>query len=552
MKNLFVLYILLNLVNYSYGFKLPSYSENTCRTGNEFADSQSIRLALDTILCTKSLITPSDFYYDLSQRIESIMGTGNGGNGTSEVSTSILKPSLSGTYGFALNKQKGNGSIQKQKQPNLYLNIGGGLGFVGFINEINIENPNVNFDINTELSIFFHTRAKYYPEECLRYSNVYEDFMVPYLFYQRSVKNIESKLDDIKKTQGRMIFRRDTDVIEIDTILKSTRNYKVLFQRSAYNKPSKHISHPKNGSFQYTYLDSNKIVTYFSYYKSGIGMLTGIDSLISSGDTIFKIRYRRESKDSLLLRALLSKLHNMETTHDHLLRTAPFNTRMFNSVNIDMSYKLESYLIYNGQSTFNEENLYRTTGSIYSIGINYNFYHFVTTRYLHDSRSYMAWGGNKYLRVGLKLLFTNAGEDGGNGPYKIAISDTLPGGLPYVSKNIYVFTPGVFARYIDLVPHMDFYIMENSRTVGLHLMTNYFYAMDNNITNGNRLNAGMGMLISVGNKFAKQINQLKGIPVNFEIMLTASNILHWHSDLKFTDKFIPNLRVNLPLNLIGL
>ena len=93
--------------------------------------------------------------------------------------------------------------------------------------------------------------------------------------------------------------------------------------------------------------------------------------------------------------------------------------------------------------------------------------------------------------------------------------------------------------------------MENSRTVGLHLLTNYLYSFENNAANGNKLNAGVGVFISISKKIAQKIDQLKGIPINFEVQMIATDLLHWTAATKFSDRVSPGLKIDLPLNLIG-
>ena len=543
--------VLLLGVLHAHGFAdRPSASE-TIKTIRPYADSSKIRLELDTILCTRYLITPNDFYRDLSKCIGTIIGVGTGGNGISDVQTSLLHPSISGSYGFGLNKKANKGDILRAEKAKVFLNVGGGIGFVDKISGIDIRNPNVEFDLNTELSIFFRPRATYNTEECVRYSNTYEDFMVPYIYLNRKINELSGKQDSLKKAGACISCRRDTDITTIDTLIKSSRNYKVLYQKTLAGRPRKTMQPPMNGPYSYTHLDSDKIVTYYYYYKDGTSWATGLDSTISRADSVFKIRYRREYKDSLDLKNLRSKLQKLDPVHNSLLLSAPFNTRIFNWVNLDLSYKIESYLIYNGLTNFAEKNLHRSSSSVYSVGVNYNFYHFVTTRYRHARGNFMAWGGNKYLRVGVNLLFTNAADEDDNGPYKVSIIDTIKGGVPYTKKTVSVFTPGVFDRRINLLPHADFYIMENSRTVGLHLLTNYLYSFENNAANGNKLNAGVGVFISISKKIAQKIGQLKGIPINFEVQMIATDLLHWTAATKFSDRVSPGLKIDLPLNLIG-
>jgi len=514
-------------------------------------DSASIRLELDTILCTKYLITPADFYADLSKCISSIIGIGNSGNGISDVRSTIIKPSVSGTYGFALNNNKNSQNIQQTEKVKLYLNVGGGIGFLDFLNNIDITNPNFEFDVNTELSIFFSTSARYNTEECLKYSNSYEDFMVPYLYYGRQEKQLSMKLDSIKKSGVCMACVRDTGIMEADTVIRSSRNYRVLYHRVLSQKLKSSLMPSRNGPFQHTQLDSNKIVTYYTYFNNGIEHPVGYDSTISRHDSIFKFRFRSVSSDSLQLKSLSARMQQLNAIHNGLVSAAPFNTRMFHWLNLDLSYKLESYLIYDGKTSFSSTDLSRGNSCIFSAGVNYNFYHFVTTRYRHGRGGFLAWGGNKYVRIGMNLMLTNAADEDNNGPYKVSVIDSLIGGVTYTKKTVTVFTPGILDRRVDLMPHADFYIMENSRTAGLHVATDYIYAFSQNEAHGNKLSAGLGIFISIGRKLSQRIDQLKGIPVNFEILLRAKDMLHWTASTRLEDRLDPVLKINLPLNLIG-
>lgn len=513
-------------------------------------DSTSLRAQMDTQLCVKNLVLPTDFYNNYSKCISSIIGTGNGSSGLSNVKTTLLYPSVSGSYGFLLTKRRTDYSSKSAEKVWAYMNVGTGINFSNLLTQIDITNPNIEFDINTEFSIFFRPQYSYYNEQCLNYTDNYENFMLNYIHHKQRFAALVNGQDSLKKAGACLNCIRDTDVYSSDTLFTTAVKYMAIYRNQASKERLK-VKPPVNGLYKTTQADSASIYTNLYYCNNNHYYPISADTIRVVSGAVIRFNHSRLYSDSLAIKKEAALLKRLDTEHKALLALAPFNTKLFNWVSVKLNYKLQSFLVYNDQLPVTEYSTVRTQSSVYAISLNYNLYHYVNTQYRAGRGNFLAWGGNKYLRIGADLLWTNAVDDRKNGPYKVILADTLPNGSTYTRKTITVYSKNATDRLFDIIPHADFYIMENTKTVGLHLLSNYTFSCINNREFGNKLNCGAGIFFSLGQNFAKRLDQLKGIPLNFELSLTATDILNWGSKPKISDRLAPDFRVLIPLNLLG-
>jgi hypothetical protein len=173
-----------------------------------------------------------------------------------------------------------------------------------------------------------------------------------------------------------------------------------------------------------------------------------------------------------------------------------------------------------------------------TLSFNAHFYQY------NNSERMLKYLGNKYAKAGIDLAYNNNVSIGDVTGIKVEEIEKDSTANVVLKEYVAYNKTDVIQSYFTINPHLDFYLMENSKHFGLHWRANYKMVFVNENNLKHYATYGIGFFGSVKNNLSKD-----GGIINFELLVSATNELN--KNLNWTvlkSGFVPTLKMEFPFN----
>ncbi len=238
--------------------------------------------------------------------------------------------------------------------------------------------------------------------------------------------------------------------------------------------------------------------------------------------------------------------YDKKNSIDSFYLNAPWNTKklFWFSAKLDGTFK--SYNVYD---PIKSDTVLRAIHGAFTGGFSFNFHHYVNKHYKGKP-----WAcGNKYLKAGADFSYSNSIDNENLKGDVIQQIDSLSPGIEKITKQAVAYNKDDFYHHrFTFSPFLDFYLMDKSRHIGMHLLMKSNIEVDRKKVSDKSLLCGFGIFASINND---KIGKLAGSNVsafNFEILLTTRNLLDKNvtTSKSFTSIFVPEIKFEIPFTLL--
>lgn len=229
---------------------------------------------------------------------------------------------------------------------------------------------------------------------------------------------------------------------------------------------------------------------------------------------------------------------NNPARRDSLMMNAPWNSKNIIFFTGNIVGKWQRLNMIDSNNNLTDTAAQHSSGAI-KLSVNLQYYHYVSPFF-----KFLTKGGNKYLKLGFDMSYNNAvANETATGVKVQAVDTTADGEKSKVSKEQIAYNElDVIDKHFTFSPHFDYYVMENTRHFGVHLLSEIKMIHLGAGTWDNQLKLGIGLFGSVKNSLSAN-----GNVVNFELLFTSQNPIHTNIST-YWKSFVPVLKLEFPFN----
>lgn len=312
----------------------------------------------------------------------------------------------------------------------------------------------------------------------------------------------------------------------------------------------KFIAPGVNLSFPVARIDTNKL---FLQMGGGINFKEPVTEIINVKPNfdmklntefvyVNKAKYTfRASEKQEYLRQLYSKdFGTNKIRRDSLMLNAPWNTKRISFFTGLLLGKWQRLNMIDSSGNLTDSASQHSSGA-FTLSLNYQFYHYVSPK-----NRLLRHGGNKYLKVGFDMSYNNAVANETVDGVKVQTVDTTTDGEKnkVSDEQIAYNRLDVIDKNFTFSPHLDYYMMENSRHFGIHFLSALKFIHLGAGKYDNQLKLGIGLFGSVKNALSAD-----GNVINFELLFTSQNPINTNITT-YWKSFAPALKLEFPFNQI--